>query len=115
VAVSDSGGVRFVRVPALNELSLPELPVEHLYSTEDIGGEKLELFRVRDALFLKDGTLVIATGGSEELLFVDPWGGTVRRFGGRGEGPGEFEGLKRLFSAPNGGFYGWDYRLFGVR
>lgn len=111
LTVSDSGGVRFVRVPALTALSLPDLPAERLYSTEDIGGEELELFRVRDALFLRDGTLVIANGGSEELLFVDPSGGSVRRFGGRGGGPGEFEGLRRVISAPNGGFYGWDYRL----
>ena len=51
-------------------------------STADLGGEELELFRVRDALFLRR-TLVIANGGSEELLYVDPEEGAVRRFGGK--------------------------------
>lgn len=111
VATSDTGGVRFVRVPPLNELALPELPAALLYSTADIGGAGLELFRVRAALFAADGTLVIANAGSEELLLVDPGGGAVRRLGGRGQGPGEFSGLSALIPAPGGGFFAWDYRL----
>lgn len=111
VSVEDSAGVRFVRVPPLKSFSVPKLAVERLYITKDIGGEALELFRVRDALFLTDGTLAIANSGSEEIIFIDPEGSSSRRFGGKGQGPGEFSGLARLIGQPGGGFLAWDYRL----
>ncbi|GMV06190.1 MAG: hypothetical protein AMXMBFR53_24660 [Gemmatimonadota bacterium] len=111
VNVGDSAGVRLVRVPPLGSFSMPELDVVRLYSTADVGGAPLELFRVRDALFLADGTLVLANGGTEEIVFVDPAGRSHRRFGGKGQGPGEFNGLSRLLARPGGGFLAWDYRL----
>lgn len=111
VSVSDSGGVRFVRIPVLEAVTVPDLGAAKLYSTAAIDGAALDLFRVRDALFLDDGTLVVANGGTEELIFIDPVGRAARRFGGEGEGPGEFRRLNTLVPAPDGGFFAWDYRL----
>ena len=48
--------------------------------------------RVR-ARFLPDGRLVAADGGSSELMVFDTTGTLVRRFGGRGQGPGELQGI----------------------
>lgn len=111
VLTSDSAGVRVVRLPPMESFSLPELDVEQLYSTRNIDGLPVELFGVEDALFLADGSLVVANAGSEELIIIDANGTQVRRLGGSGDGPGEFRGLRRLLPAPTKGFYAWDYRL----
>lgn len=111
VEVSDSAGVRFVHVPPLADFSLPEWRTRTLYSTRNIGGEELELFRVVDALFLPDSSLVLANSGSSELLIIDPEGRSVRRVGREGDGPGEFRRLTRLLPAAGGGFYAFDWRL----
>ena len=64
----------------------------------DIGGEtgdpNSELYRVVGALRLDDGRIVIANGGSHQLRFYDPSGGYVGAAGGRGDGPGEFQGIR---------------------
>jgi hypothetical protein len=66
--------------------------------TGDLPGH--DLFRVRGAVRLGDGTIVVADGSSRELRFFDSVGGLVRVLGGRGGGPGEFEemgiGLGRM-------------------
>lgn len=111
VTIEDSSGVRVVRIPPLEQFSLPEIDAERLYSTQDVGRGGLELFRVRDALFLMDGTLVIANGGTDELFFIGPEGVSVRAVGRKGRGPGEFNGLSRLIPESEGGFLAWDFRL----
>lgn len=61
-------------------------------------GRAPELFNgVADAMRLSDGTIVIADCGSSELRFFDAEGGHLRTVGGKGEGPGEFEILRRIF------------------
>ncbi len=59
-----------------------------------------DFYRVRGAVRLDDGTIVVADGSSRELRFFDGLGGLVRTVGRRGAGPGEFEemeyGLGRL-------------------
>lgn len=58
------------------------------------GGEHAdELFRVRGGLLLPDGGVVVANGGSQELLYFGAHGDLVRRMGGEGQGPGEFENI----------------------
>lgn len=116
VSIEDSAGVRVVRVPPLQSFAVPKLDVARVYTTRRVAGEALELFRVSDALFLADATLVLANSGTEELIFIDPEGASFHRFGGKGQGPGEFNGLSRLLSQADGGFLAWDFRLsrFGM-
>lgn len=88
--MTDSAGVVVTELPAkLSELTNPRLHLERRYriGTDDSG---LELFRVSGAGFLTDGRLVIGDGGELRLSLVDSLGRVDARFGGRGEGPGEF-------------------------
>ena len=57
------------------------------------GSGTFQLYRVRDATRLADGRIVVANGGSDELLVFSADGEYVGAWGGRGEGPGEFESL----------------------
>lgn len=54
------------------------------------GPEETQLYRVRGALRFPDGRIAVATDGSQEIRIFGPDGTFVRRFGGSGEGPGEF-------------------------
>jgi hypothetical protein len=50
------------------------------------------LYRTTGATRLGDGTVVVATNVDVSLLFFDQRGNLVARAGGRGGGPGEFDG-----------------------
>lgn len=69
-------------------------PVVALGTQEGEG--EWQLYRVRDAVKLSDGRIVVANGGSRELLVFDAAGERVAAWGGQGEGPGEFERLDRV-------------------
>jgi hypothetical protein len=54
------------------------------------GDSGTALFRVTGAVRLSDGRIVIANGGTSELLFFSPTGKLLATAGGAGGGPGEF-------------------------
>lgn len=54
------------------------------------GADEYLLDRVRGALRLDDGTLVVVNGGSSELRFFDRDGRYLHSVGGQGSGPAEF-------------------------
>ena len=56
------------------------------------GGEDFQLHWVDDALKLRDGRVVVANGGSHQLLVFDEAGRYLTSWGQRGEGPGDFGG-----------------------
>lgn len=60
------------------------------------GEGEWQLYRVRDATRLADGRIVVANGGSTELLVFDEAGQHLAAWGGEGEGPGEFLELNRV-------------------
>src|SRR5688572_2268538 len=60
------------------------------------GAPEYQLFRVRHALRLEDGAIVVADGGSREIRFYDSAGRHIRSIGGDGEGPGEFRVISLL-------------------
>lgn len=64
------------------------------------GSEPYLLDRVRDALVLPDGRIVVVNGGSDELRVFDASGNHVVTWGGRGEGPGEFDNLWQVHRWP---------------
>jgi hypothetical protein len=92
--VRDSAGIRVVEnaSPTWNAESawrLGDVP------TLDIGGSDVdpnyELYRVRGALGMPDGRLVIANAGTLELRFYSASGAYLTASGREGEGPGEFQ------------------------
>jgi len=94
--VHDSAGVRIVenRRPGvdsrLNWVAGAE-PVLTI-GTRD-ASDAFQFYRIRDATRLADGRFVVANGGSGQLLVFDANGRYLGSWGGRGEGPGEFQSL----------------------
>ncbi len=64
---------------------------------ETEGEDEYQLFRVVGARRLADGRIVVANWGSQELRFYDESGRYLNAVGKRGEGPGEFSSLGRMF------------------
>ena len=55
-----------------------------------------QLSRVAGAIRLRDGTIVVADGGSLQLRFFDSAGQFIRGTGQRGDGPGDFRSMLSL-------------------
>lgn len=92
---TDSAGVRIVE-NLLGTWTVPwQVGVEPLLTIGSIGGNPdQELDQVTGALGLTGDRIVVANGGRFELLFYDADGNLLRRAGGRGDGPGEFQSLE---------------------
>lgn len=58
-----------------------------------VAAEEYQLYEVGDATRLADGRIVVANGGSNELLVFDADGNYLAGWAGQGEGPGEFRTL----------------------
>ena len=52
-----------------------------------------QLYEVGDATRLSDGRIVVANGGSDQLLVFDEAGNYLAAWAGQGDGPGEFRSL----------------------
>ena len=65
------------------------------------------LHQVRDASKLSDGRIVVANGGDDELRVFDGSGTYLESWGGRGEGPGEFNGLTQFNTWPGDSIVAW--------
>jgi hypothetical protein len=69
-------------------------------ATVEIGGAEADtadqLFRVRGAVRLDHGTIVVANAGTRQLKFSDAGGRHLRSVGRQGGGPGEFQALSWL-------------------
>jgi hypothetical protein len=61
------------------------------------GPAEYQLYRVRSALKLPDGRIVVANGGTHELRFYDGDGNYISSSGGEGGGPGEFRVMGSLW------------------
>jgi hypothetical protein len=96
--VRDSAGVRIAAstVPAWGEESPWRVSSEPSLVIGAEGEGPYELFRVFQAVRLDDGTIVVADNGSAELRWFDAEGRHLRTVGGRGRGPGEFQGFNGL-------------------
>jgi hypothetical protein len=74
-------------------------------------GARESLFtRVAGAVRLPDGTFAILDQASAEVRVFDVEGAFVRRFGGKGDGPGEFDTPSLLLMTPDETFVVWDSR-----
>ena len=70
--------------------------------------EKDYLYWVVGAGVLSDGSVAVGNRGSTEVLIFGPDGALIRRFGGRGGGPGEFSALSRMQVRPPDTLVVWD-------
>ena len=64
------------------------------------GDPQQEFFRIRGAVRLRSGDVIVADGLSRELRWFDADGQFILRRGGEGSGPGEYEALSTLLLLP---------------
>ena len=82
---AEGGGWTIEPAPAREITSDPEVP-------------EGTLFGVSNVVMLGDGRVVVANGGSSQLLVFDSAGVFQDAWGREGEGPGEFDGLRGVWS-----------------
>jgi hypothetical protein len=58
------------------------------------------LFDVTAGTFMPGGRVAFANSGTSEIIVLDSLGRTLRRFGGKGDGPGEFRSIEALHKGP---------------
>lgn len=97
--IHDSAGIRIVqnRAPAPGSRLgwvVGDAPVVSI-GTRD-ASEAFQFHRVGDATRLADGRIVVANGGSNELLVFDADGNHLGAWAGEGDGPGEFWDLSTV-------------------
>lgn len=78
------------------------------------GEEAYQLHRAQGSTRLKDGRIVVANAGSQELRFFDSRGRYLRSVGGDGEGPGEFRFPTRVRPIGGDSLMVWDQRLLRI-
>jgi hypothetical protein len=113
-AVRDSAGLTIVESSAYawNEgeaWTLSTAPVVVIGGRDDPGHD---LYRVRSALRLEDGRIVVANAGSAEIRFYDDTGRHLGSKGGRGDGPGEFRLLGFVARRGQDSLIAWDGRAW---
>jgi hypothetical protein len=104
LTVSDSAGVRIAEV-AWNQVPVRwEVDPDPEWVIGDEGAAEfgLPLFQVQDVEQLDDSLIAVAEGGTQEVVWIDLHDEEVRRFGGDGDGPAEFRGLRALFTRVDG-------------
>lgn len=106
-AAYDSSGVRVVALPTEGPPPGTADTTIELYRA--LG--ELDLYRVSGAVFLPDGGLAIANSGAHEIVFLDPEGAPVRRYGREGQGPGEFASIRAIGLTASGVLWAYDDRL----
>lgn len=76
-----------------------------------VEGDSAYLFqRIVDARFTSGGRIVVADGGLSLLREYDRYGTFVAQMGGRGNGPGEFQSLRDIWTIPPDTIGAWDSR-----
>jgi hypothetical protein len=102
-AVRDSAGITIVEnaTPAWTDSAawrIADTPALSIGVAE--GDPDHELYQVRGAVRLSDGTIVVANGGTHQLRFYDADGALRGTAGRQGGGPGEFQLLAAVERLP---------------
>ena len=98
----DSAGIQIVEAmrPFWGDSSLWSIDPDPLVDLALSGsGPSHEFYRAGSVKQRPDGSLVVADRGSREVRVFSATGEFQRSFGGRGDGPGEFQNLGRIESA----------------
>jgi hypothetical protein len=96
ITVDDSLGVRVVTHPA--GPFRDTVPLEPVLSIGQEGDPDYEFFSVRQVSPLRSRSIVVANGGTSELMLYGPEGEFRTRVGRRGEGPSEFGFLTTVYT-----------------
>src|SRR5687767_7351757 len=91
------------------QITLSSMPMLQIGSAD--GKEPYLLSRVRAAIRLDDGRIVVANGGSAEIRIYDAKGTFQKALGRRGQGPGEFDNLTWIAATSGGTIAAWDSPL----
>ena len=115
--VHDSAGIPIVenRVPEPGSRLgwvVGHEPVVTIGTREASGA--FQLHRLGDATRLADGRIVVANGGSNELLVFDAEGNHLGAWAGQGDGPGEFWSLSTVRPWTGDSLIAADYEQGGV-
>lgn len=87
------------------------ISVEPTASIGVVEGDSAFLFqRIVDARFSSGGGIVVADGGLSVLRVYDPDGAFVAQMGRRGDGPGEFQELRGIWTVSPDTVAAWDSR-----
>ena len=108
----DSVGIRIVENARPAEGSRLDWRIgpEPAISIGELEGEEARmLFGVTDATKLSDGRIVVVNGGSGELRVFSAAGTHWASWGGRGEGPGEFDNLNQVERLPGDSVVAWEF------
>jgi hypothetical protein len=103
VTIVESAGPRWSEGEAWRVAPLPRVDI----GVAD-GSPTQQLFQVRRAARLSDGSIVVANRGSHELRYFDATGVHLTSAGGRGGGPGEFEDLRWMGVMPGDSVVAYD-------
>jgi hypothetical protein len=111
VVTRDSAGVRIVEIPSAIDLPMWTIDTNPVVRVGDRPGDPAhELFRVRSAVQLDDGRIVVGSQGSYDVRIFDANGNHLRTFGRQGSGPGEFQWLGNLL-VDNDTIFTFDWQL----
>ncbi len=117
----DSAGIRIVenaRPPTGSRLGWRIDPEPSVSIGVLEGSEPHMLFNVSDAARLTDGRIVVVNRGTTELRVFDARGTYLDTWGGKGEGPGEFDDIFHIEPLPGDSALVWalmepDVAVFG--
>ena len=115
--IRDSADIRIVENESPPDDSrLPwQVGPEPTVSIGEVDGEEPYLLNgARDATILRDGRIVVANLGTNELRVFDASGTHVATWGGSGEGPGEFTELWHVDRWPADSIVAWSAARLGI-
>lgn len=115
--VCDSAGIRIVENPQPPEgsrLAWRIGPEPAVSIGAVAGAEPYMLDGAIDATKLRDGRIVVANVGTQELRVFDAAGIYLTTWGGLGEGPGEFTGLWQVEPWPGDSILAWSAPRLGI-
>lgn len=113
VSIRDSAGVRIVEseAPSWSEEDRWSVHEPLLEIGEAQGDEAYQFSRIEGAFLTSEGRLVVADGGSAEYRVFDSEGVIEARWGGRGDGPGEFRLIESTGPAAGDSVWAYDFVL----
>lgn len=96
------GMIQVVNTPPASGTKPTILADEELLIGEVEGGGPAQFGRIRTIAVLKDGRIAVADAQAEDVRLFDRDGHHLRTFGGKGEGPGELQGMQGVYLDPEG-------------
>jgi hypothetical protein len=108
IEVTDSAGIEIISNGAVAgpDWTVPAGPAMQIGTVE--GDEPYQFTRVRDAVRLPDGRIVVSEGNDYEIRVYSRSGEFIGSFGGKGAGPDEFGGPPWIALAPPDTIVAWD-------